>query len=80
MKPGACRGVGRSWPPDGAKDEAEKSTWTTAKKLAAKIPERIQEQLDGKRPVTLSVMTFPSWDYPTVVDLRPGTERCSLST
>jgi len=59
---------GQGRPSDGAEVEAKKSRWPTAKKLAAKIPERIQEQFDGKRPVVRSVMTFPSWDYPTVSD------------
>ncbi|MEO8498923.1 MAG: C1 family peptidase [Planctomycetota bacterium] len=59
---------GQGPPPAGAKAEALESRWPKAKKLAAKIPDRIQQQLDAQRPVVLSVLTFPSWDFATVAD------------
>jgi len=59
---------GQGPPPAGAEAEALQSRWPNVKKLAAKIPDRIQEQLDAGRPVVLSVLTFPSWDFATVAD------------
>ncbi len=59
---------GQGPPPAGAKAEARLSLWTKAKKVAASNVERLREQLDAKRPVVLSVMTFPSWDFGTTAD------------
>lgn len=55
-------------PPNGAKNEAKQFSWTTGKKVAAKNVERLREQLDAKRPVVLSVKTFPSWDFGTTAE------------
>jgi len=50
-------------PPAGAKEEAKQATWKTAKSVAAKDPAAIRGVLDERRPVVLSVLTFPSWDF-----------------
>lgn len=59
---------GQGPPPDGAKAEGKLSLWTHAKKVAATNVDRLREQLDSKRPVVISVMTFPSWDYQTTAE------------
>ena len=59
---------GQGPPPAGAEAEASLSLWTKAKKVAASNVNRLREQLDAKRPVVLSVMTFPSWDFATTAD------------
>ena len=50
-------------PPAGAEDEAKQATWKPAKSVAAKDPGAIRGVLDERRPVVLSVLTFPSWDF-----------------
>lgn len=55
-------------PPAGAEDEAKRAIWKPAKSVAGKDPAAIRSVLDQRRPVVLSVKTFPSWDYPTTAD------------
>ena len=55
-------------PPAGAETEALKYLCRTVRRVAAKNPDRLREQLDARRPVVLSVRTFPAWDYPTTAD------------
>lgn len=59
---------GQGPPPAGAKAEAKLSLWTTAKRVAASNVDLLREQLDAKRPVVLSVKTFPSWDFQTAAE------------
>lgn len=55
-------------PPSGAEDEAKQATWKRARSVAGKDSVAIRGMLDERRPVVLSVKTFPSWDYPTTAD------------
>ncbi len=55
-------------PPPGAVDEAVQYVCRQVRRVAAKNPDRLREQLDARRPVVLSMRTFPAWDYPTTAD------------
>jgi C1A family cysteine protease len=57
---------GQGPPPAGARQQALQSRWTKARAVAAKNPVKIRQHLDAGRPVVLSVLTFPSWDFPSV--------------
>jgi C1A family cysteine protease len=59
---------GQGPPPDGAEAEALAYVWRHVRRVAAKVPDRIRQQIDEERPVVLSVKTFPAWDYPTTQD------------
>ena len=59
---------GQGPPPAGAKAEAKLNRWTKSKRVAASNVQRLREQLDALRPVVLSVLTFPSWDFATTAD------------
>lgn len=55
-------------PPAGAKTKAKQFTWAKTTAVAARNLERLRQQLDDKRPVVLSVKTFPSWDFGTTAE------------
>ena len=59
---------GQGPPPPGAEEKALLSRFGDADVVAAKNLDRLREMLDDQRPVVISVLTFPSWDYPTVAD------------
>ena len=54
---------GQGPPPPGAVDEAKQAKWRPAKSVKARDPAAIRAVLDQRRPVVLSVLTFPSWDF-----------------
>ncbi len=64
--PGATEGQGP--PPEGAEKEALDHRWPDAEKLSAGDIARLRKSLDDKKPVVLSVYTFPSWDFPVVAE------------
>src|SRR5207244_1953111 len=59
---------GQGPPPDGAAAEAEQHRWAGVRTVAGRNVARLRQSIDERRPVVLSVKTFPSWDYPTVED------------
>lgn len=59
---------GQGPPPQGAPEEAAEFLCPRVRKVAASDVLRLRELLDEERPVVLSVKTFGSWDYPSVVE------------
>jgi C1A family cysteine protease len=57
---------GQGPPPEGAEEEARKYVWASSRKMAAGDVDPLRESIDRGNPVVLSVLTFPSWDYPHV--------------
>ena len=57
---------GQGPPPEGAEDKARRFRWPEVRRAAAKDPVLLRQCLDAKKPVVLSVKTFPLWDYPVV--------------
>ena len=64
--PGATEGQGP--PPDGAEQEALEHCWPNAATLPAGDVDRLRQSLDERKPVVLSVYTFPNWDFPVVAE------------
>jgi hypothetical protein len=63
---GATEGQGP--PPEGAETEALEHRWPDAAMVAAGDLDRLRQSLDAKKPVVLSVYTFPNWDFPVVAE------------
>lgn len=57
---------GQGPPPEGAEEEAREARWTGVRMLPAKSVEKLKTALNQGRPVVLSVLTFPGWDFPNV--------------
>jgi C1A family cysteine protease len=55
-------------PPDKAVAEAKAMTWSKAKHHTPGDVDVLCAQLDQGRPVVLGVLTYPTWDFPTVAD------------
>jgi C1A family cysteine protease len=64
--PGKTEGQGP--PPEGAQEEGLKHRWPDAAMLPAGDVDRLRQSLDEKKPVVLSVYTFPNWDFPVVAE------------
>jgi C1A family cysteine protease len=78
-KCGACRATtwkyvpkpvagneGQGPPPPGAEAEAKDCRWAKARAASAGKVEHLQQLLKEGKPVVLSVLTFPLWDFPVV--------------
>jgi C1A family cysteine protease len=64
--PGATEGQGP--PPAGAEQEALELRWLEAAKVAVGDLDLLRHTLEAKKPVVLSVYTFPNWDFPVVAE------------
>jgi hypothetical protein len=57
---------GQGPPPAGAEEEALTARWTGVRTMSAKSVDKLCAALKEQRPVVLSVLTFPGWDFPNV--------------
>jgi C1A family cysteine protease len=64
--PGATEGQGP--PPDGAEHDALERRWPHVSMLDAGDVDVLRQSLDKKKPVVISVYTYPNWDFPVVAE------------